>query len=375
MTVQDRVRSIRSIPLIAGAALTLIVGACGGAAATPAPTAVTTPAPSAAATAAATEAPAPTTALACAGVKVAFASTQKRGDQSVVDDMIANGIDAAKAELGADTTFLEALDPAAYEAMLTNLANAGNKVIVTSFNEMAEPLKAVAAKFPDVHFIQIYGSALDPVIPNLRTVGFRYDEGTYLAGILSGAVTKTNILGYEAGLLIPGINTDVNAFILGAAKSNPAAKVIVGEVGSFSDDAKAKQVVNSLYAQGADIVQGDGPVVGLLQAAKEKGMLAIHGAPGLVDQYAEQSLGVTFIYFGKSMFQQIEAACSPDFTGGHVETGLKDGTTGFYVPDQFLAKGDAAAVEKVKAAMDAVKAAEDEVTSGAFVGPFNPANP
>ena len=93
---------------------------------------------------AAQDAPDPST---CAGKNVAFASVQPRGDQSVVDGTY-DGLERTKAELGvANTTFVEALDPATYEAILTNLAGAGNHVVMANFFGMVEPMKAVAPQF------------------------------------------------------------------------------------------------------------------------------------------------------------------------------------------------------------------------------------
>lgn len=315
------------------------------------------------------------TALACANKKVTFVSTGKAGDKSVYDDMITNGLDASKTELGADTQYVEALDPAVFETTLTNAANAGANIIVTTFLDMSKPLATVAAKFPDIRFIQIYGLPNDPVIPNLRTVSFRYDEATYLSGILAGQVTSSNILGYEAGMFVPGINTDFNAFKSAALSVNSKIKVLPGDVGSFSDDGKAKEVVANLYAKGADIVQGDGPVVGHIQAAIDKNKYAIMGAPGLVSMAPANVMGVTFIYFGKAMFNSISDACGDGFTGGHIATGVLDGTTGFYVPQEFLDAGDPAVVAKVNAAMASVTAAENGIKDGSIIVPVNNDNP
>ncbi len=311
----------------------------------------------------------------CAGQKVAFVSTQKAGDQSVVDDMINNGMNAAKEKLGADTQYVEALDPATFESTLRNVAQSGAKVIATTFLEMGEPLQVVSKDFPDVRFIQIYAAPVEPALPNLRTVSYRYDEATYLSGLVAGTATKSKILGYEGGLFLPGINTDFNAFKKAALSIDPAIKVLPGEVGSFSDDAKAKEVVSALYTQGADIVQGDGPVIGHIEAAKDKKGYVIMGAPGLVDKAPELIMGVTFIKFGDSLFNQFKSACSPDFAGSHEASGVKDDITGFYVPEQFIAKGDPEMVKKVQSALPAVDKAIADIKSGTLVIPFDGTKP
>jgi basic membrane protein A and related proteins len=311
----------------------------------------------------------------CEGQKVAFVSTQKAGDQSVVDDMINNGLNAAKDKLGADTQYVEALDPATFESTLRNVAQSGAKVIATTFLEMGEPLQVVSKDFPDVRFVHIYAAPVEPALPNLRTVSYRYDEATYLSGLVAATATKSKILGYEGGLFVPGINTDFNAFKKAALSIDPTIKVLPGEVGSFSDDAKAKEVVSALYTQGADIVQGDGPVIGHIEAAKDKKGYVIMGAPGLVDKAPELIMGVTFIKFGDSLFEQIKTACGPDFAGSHEASGVKDDITGFYVPEQFIAKGDPEMVKKVQSALPAVTKAIEDIKSGTLVIPFDGTKP
>jgi basic membrane protein A len=283
--------------------------------------------------------------------------------------MIANGLGAAQTQLGADTQYVEALDPANYESTLINAANSGSNIIATTFFEMGEPLKTVAAQFPDVKFIQIYAAPAEPSPPNLKTVSFRYDEATYLSGLVAGSATETGVLGYEGGMFIPGINSNFNAFKTAAESVNPNIKVLPGEVGSFSDDAKAKEVVSALYASGADIVQGDGPVIGHIEAAKDKNAYAIMGAPGLVDSAPANIMGVTFIYFGQSLFDQIEAACGPNFQSGHEASGLAQGVTGFYVPDQFLASGDPEMVKRVQDSLPLVDEAQTQIIAGTLVIP------
>lgn len=311
----------------------------------------------------------------CAGKKVTFVSTQKAGDKSVVDDMVNNGLNASKDKLGATTKYVEALDPATFESTLRNVAQSGANVVATTFLEMGEPLQTIAKEFPDVRFIQIYAVPVNPALPNLRTVSYRYDEATYLSGLVAGTATKSKTLGYEGGLFIPGINTDFNAFKKAAQSIDPSIKVIPGEVGSFSDDAKAKEVVSALYTQGADIVQGDGPVIGHIEAAKDKKGYVIMGAPGLVDKAPELIMGVTFIKFGDSLFNQIKDACGDSFKGDHQASGVKDGITGFYIPEQFIAKGDPAIVAKAQSAMPLVEKAIADIKSGALEVPVDQTKP
>lgn len=312
----------------------------------------------------------------CAGKKVTFVSIQKAGDKSVTDDMVNNGLKASGSELGATTRYVEALDPATYQSTLENAARAGNSVIVTAFPGMNKVIEAAAAKYPSVRFIQIYGDPAEPSLNNLRTTGFRFDEATYLAGLLAGKVTQTGAVGFEEGMFIPGQNANYNAFKLGVTTANPKVQVLPGEVGSFTDNAKAKQVVAALYAKGADITQNDGPSVGQIEAARDANKYAITAAPGLVSMAPANVMGVTFIYFGKAMLDQIKAACGGSFKGGHEITGVAQGVTGLYIPTSFIKSGNPEMVKRVQYAMaNTVVPAQKKITSGALRIPVNNAAP
>ncbi|MEI2690977.1 MAG: BMP family ABC transporter substrate-binding protein [Anaerolineae bacterium] len=311
----------------------------------------------------------------CAGKNVAFASVQPRGDKSVVDDSF-NGLERTKAELGvAQTTFVEALDPATYESTLTALANAGNNIIVGNFAGMTEPMKAVAPQFPDVRFVHIYADPIDPPIANLRTVSYNYYHAAYLSGMQAAAVSNTGTIGFEAGMYIPGINADYWAYKAGAESINPDIKVLSGEVGSFSDDVKAKEVVSAIISQGADVIFVDGPNVGGIDAAKEKGAFVQHGTPGLIERAPELTIGVPLVSFGESTFDEVAAACAADWAGGHTASGLGDGAIGFYVDEQFLAAGDPAVVAKVEAILPQIEDTKAKIGSGEMTIEFKTDNP
>lgn len=318
------------------------------------------------------DAPDPTV---CEGKSIAFATVQPRGDNSVVDDSY-DGLQRTISELGAaNAIMVEALDPATYESTLVNVANAGNGIIVANFPGMIEPMRTVAQQFPDVRFVHLYSDPADPVIPNLRSVSYDYYHAAYLSGIMAGHLTETGTIGFEAGVFIPPINADYHAFAAGAHTVDPEIEVIAGEVGSFSDDAKAKEVVSAIIAQGADVVFGDGPTVGLIEAAKEKGAFMLQGIPSLIEQAPELMPGIPFVSFGQSTFDEVAAACADEWTGGHVNSGLGDGAVDFFVADEFLAAGDPALVAKVQAALPAVEEARAAIAAGELEVPFITENP
>ena len=75
--------------------------------------------------------------------------------------------EAGRARRASQYRTIYAQDPATYESIFQSLGDAGAAVVVTTFNEVAEPIKAVAPKYPKTKWIQIFGDPMHPPIPNV----------------------------------------------------------------------------------------------------------------------------------------------------------------------------------------------------------------
>ena len=62
---------------------------------------------------------------------------------------------------------------------------------------------------------------------NMRTYDSRTYEGAYMAGVIAGAMTKTNTLGVVGSIPIPEVIRNINSFTLGAQSVNPKIKTKV----------------------------------------------------------------------------------------------------------------------------------------------------
>ena len=137
------------------------------------------------------------------------------------------------------------------ERVLRDLAKQGNKLIfATSFGYMNSVMK-VAKEFPDVHFEHCTGYQSAANVLNYTA---RFYEARYMAGILAGATTKTNILGYVAAFPIPEVLQGINAFTRGAQSVNPNIEVRVVWTSSWYDPGKESDATKSLIGQKCDVI-------------------------------------------------------------------------------------------------------------------------
>ncbi len=170
------------------------------------------------------------------------------------------------------TTFVENVPESAdAERVIRDMASQGNKLIFgTTFGYM-EPMVKIAPDFPDVKFEHATGYKQ---AENLRTYDSRTYQGAYMAGVIAGAMTKTNVLGVVASVPIPEVLRNLNSFTLGAQSSNPKIKTRVVWVNEWFNPPKETEAATSLINGGADVLfqNTDSPAV--LKTAQDKGKRA-----------------------------------------------------------------------------------------------------
>jgi len=185
-----------------------------------------------------------------------------------------------KGEYNLDYEYTEKVPAADYERVVREYIARGFDVISgeSFINEGAA--RRIARDFPKVKFLM--GSGLGPAEPNFAVFDNWLHEAAYLAGMLAGKMTKTNVLGVVGGYAVGEVNRLVNAFVAGAKEVNPKVKVKITFIGTWFNPPKAKEATFALVEAGADILYAERH--GVIDAAKERKVLAIGN---LLDQYED----------------------------------------------------------------------------------------
>jgi len=143
-------------------------------------------------------------------------------------------------------------------------------IFTTSYDYMDNTVKA-GALYPDTIFVHCSGFKRSV---NVGTYFADLYQMYYLNGLMAGALTKTNKLGYVGAFAIPEVIRHIDAFALGVKETNPKATVDVRWINAWYDPAKAKEAAEALIAGGVDGVAftEDTPaVVEVGQSHSEKG--------------------------------------------------------------------------------------------------------
>jgi basic membrane protein A len=305
---------------------------------------------------------------------VALVHTQAAGDSGPVDSMIEK-LKQLASEKGFEHRAVYASDPATYESIFRTLGDAGAAVIVSTFNEVGEPFKALAPEYPNTKWIQIFGDPIEPAIPNIVTVSYDYYLGCYLSGMFAAKISKTGKIGYIGGISIPPLNADFNALKAGALAVNPNATVTAAFAGSFQDPAKGQEIATQMYNDGIDYIQTDSAATdaGIIAAANEAdGRLVSAISPAQYKLGPKSVIGLVALDFGVSLYNEVAKAIGPEWAGGtHLSTGLGTGVIDFVYSPVFDTEGNQEIAAKAREVWPEIEAARKGILDGSIKVPFN----
>src|ERR1700737_2543654 len=248
-----------------------------------------------------------------------------------------------------------------YEPNLELLVQQGAELIVAVGFMMEPATRAVAARHPDTRFLLIDSPVLDAsgnptTLPNVRAVVFREHEGSFLAGVLAGQLTRGKV-GFVGGMQLPLIRKFEAGYRAGVRQVNPSAEVLVAYTGSFDDERKGAEVGHDLYARGCDIVfHGAGlDGLGVIKAAQQAGKLVI-GVDSDQSHVAPRHVLSSMVkHVDAAVYLAVKDVLEGKFSGGDIVLGLKDGGVGLAPVGDMVppAQREAALaeVEKLRAAI------------------------
>ena len=243
----------------------------------------------------------------------------------------------AKHDLGIYLKYVEAPNILAYESMQRALAQRHFGLIIAIGFGQAGGLEHVAKEFPKQHFAIVDGEVN---LPNVKSILFEEQEGSYLVGALASRMSKTHIIGFIGGMDIPLIRRFQMGYVAGAHKYSKKTKVLSEYIGMTSDawtnPSRSKEIALSLYSKGADIifVAAGASSTGVFDAAVEAHRLAI-GCDSDQDWMKPGYILTSLVkHVDTAVYAAIKQQKSGKFKGGIEHWGLKNGGIDFAL-DQY----------------------------------------
>lgn len=167
-----------------------------------------------------------------------------------------------------ETIIVESVAEAEVEAFIDQLVNQGAEVIFTTSFGFMDGTLAAAERYPEVIFAHATGFMR---APNVATYHADFYQIYYLNGLMAGALTETNTIGYVAAFPIPEVKRHINAFAMGAQEVNPDATVEVRWIFDWYNPGAATEATQALMAEGADVLAFTEDTPTVIQVAAEEG--------------------------------------------------------------------------------------------------------
>jgi len=275
------------------------------------------------------------------------------GDKSFNDSANA-GLQAAKSKLGAEVQVLESKSAADYQPNLTVLADEDYDEVFAVGFLMNHDLQQVARNYPRRHF-----AIIDAVVdePNVASITFREQDGSFLAGALAALCSKTHRIGFLGGIDVPLLRKFEAGYTAGAREVDPKIDVLVKYVGSFQDVASGKELAGVMYGAGADIiyVAAGKSGLGAIDETRARPNVYAIGVDSDQDSLAPGKILTSVLKrIDVAVFKVAQETAAQKLPSGKVEFGLKDdgvGLTQFTYTKSVIGSVNLARVATLRAAI------------------------
>ncbi len=114
------------------------------------------------------------------------------------------------------------VSPQNAEGVIGEAISEGAELIFTTSVSLIDATLRVAVKYPKVRFMNC---SIDQPYVNVKAYYCRVYEGKFITGAIAGAMSQTGRIGYVGSYPILGVPASINAFALGAALTNPEARI------------------------------------------------------------------------------------------------------------------------------------------------------
>lgn len=265
------------------------------------------------------------------------------------------GAEKFKTDTGIAFQDFEIQNDSQREQALRKFAERGFSPVVAIGFSHAEAVKKVAAEFPKTQF-----AIIDMVVdaPNVASIVFKEQEGSYLVGVLAALASKSGKVGFVGGMDIPLIRRFACGYVGGVKATKKDAEVFQNMTGTtgaaWTDPVKGGELAKSQFDRGADVVYhaAGGTGIGVLQAAADAGKLGIGVDSNQNGLHPGKVLTSMLKRVDVATYNVFKAGQDGTFKSGVTVLGLAEGGVGWALDDN----NKSLITPEMKAAVDKAEA-------------------
>ncbi len=187
------------------------------------------------------------------------------------------GLMRVRDSLHAQVSHIQTKTPAEFEENFRQYGAQGYNLVFGHGFEFQDAATRVGPEFPKTVYVVTSATATGE---NVAGIHFSFADASYLAGMIAGAMTRSQVIGCIGGTQLPPVEESFRAFEAGARRANPRVKVVTAYVGNWDDVSAGKEQALAQMAAGTDVIfqNADAAGLGVFQAAKERGNVWVFGS-------------------------------------------------------------------------------------------------
>jgi basic membrane lipoprotein Med (substrate-binding protein (PBP1-ABC) superfamily) len=258
--------------------------------------------------------------------------------------------------LGLPVSHVEARTPAEQDEALRAYAAQGYGLVFAHGFEFQDAAERVSAEYPGTTFIITSGRRVHGRVAPLI---FRLEEASYLAGMVAGVLTKSNVIGFVGGIELPPIEAAYQGWVNGSTAVNPKVRSRKVYLNSFDDAAAGREAALALIRAGADMFHhnADAAALGVFQAAKESPGVYVFGSNADQAHLApERVVGSAVIDLPRAFLLVARELKEGRFTPKVESFGLGSGVVRYVANPALDSLLPAGLTERLRAAADSISA-------------------
>ena len=179
--------------------------------------------------------------------------------------------------LGASISHIQTKTPAEFEEQFRQYGAQGYDLVFGHGFEFQDAAKRVGPDYPRTTFVVTSGTSVGA---NVAGIEFGFADASYLAGMLAGAMTKSNVIGEIGGTELPPVRESFTAFATGAKAVNPKVTVLTSYIGNWDDVSAGREQALAQIGRNADVIfqNADAAGLGVFRAARETKKVLVVGS-------------------------------------------------------------------------------------------------
>lgn len=170
--------------------------------------------------------------------------------------------------LRASVSHIQTKTPAEFEEQFRQYGSQGYDLVFGHGFEFQDAAKRVGPDYPRTIYVVTSGSSVGV---NVAGIEFAFADASYLAGMLAGTMTRSNVIGVIGGTELPPVRESFTAFSRGARAVNPGVSVLTSYIGNWDDVSAGREQALAQIGRNADVIfqNADAAGLGVFRAARE----------------------------------------------------------------------------------------------------------